>query len=174
MHAVYALVDPRDNKPRYIGITKDLHQRLIQHLRCDGTNYRKDAWIKDLQANHLMLRMDTLQVVTTALEATVQEAYWIHHYLMLKCDLYNDMIPTPLHLKDMTEQRKFAKYVMSSEAATLILHSETAKEAVLELRKQGRGKQFIIGHVWRVKPGASPRYKQAEAEYEAIVAEQEA
>jgi hypothetical protein len=42
-------------------------------------------------------------------------------------------------------------------------------QRVLKLREMGIGKGSIINEVWGVKKGASPRYKQAESEYEAIV-----
>lgn len=40
---------------------------------------------------------------------------------------------------------------------------------VLELRKKGWGKQAIIERLWSVTKGGSPRYRDAEAEYEAII-----
>jgi predicted GIY-YIG superfamily endonuclease len=50
MYVIYALIDPRDNTPRYVGITDDVYARFSQHLRCDSSNFRRDAWIKELKA----------------------------------------------------------------------------------------------------------------------------
>ncbi len=48
----YALVDPRDSKIRYIGITKHLKLRLTEHIRIakndSDTNIHKRSWIKQL------------------------------------------------------------------------------------------------------------------------------
>jgi len=51
--------------------------------------------------------------------------------------------------------------------------SERAREAyeedVRRLRGMGWGKQAMIEKVWNVRKGGSPRYKEAEAMYEAII-----
>jgi hypothetical protein len=44
---IYRLRDPRDNAIRYIGITMNVFEHFKQHLRCDGVNPAKDAWIQE-------------------------------------------------------------------------------------------------------------------------------
>jgi hypothetical protein len=46
---------------------------------------------------------------------------------------------------------------------------EAYEEDVRRLRGMGWGKQAMIEKVWNVRKGGSPRYKEAEAMYEAII-----
>ena len=48
--------------------------------------------------------------------------------------------------------------------------SERVRDRVLTLRKQGESKENIILEVWQAKKGGSEKYKQANREYEAILA----
>jgi len=172
MYVIYSLEDPRDNATRYVGITNDVYQRFCEHIRCDGSNFRKDAWIQELKATNSMVRMPTLEQVKTVAEARVREAYWIHHYLHLGADLLNNHILTPLHLKAKAAQIHTLKAMRDAEIAALAL--STSKDvAVRELRELNWGKQAIIEKVWGVTKGASPRYKAAEAEYEQIMSQLE-
>jgi hypothetical protein len=47
---IYALVDPRNNRIRYIGKAIDIYKRLSQHLR-EKSDTRKGRWIKSLLAS---------------------------------------------------------------------------------------------------------------------------
>jgi hypothetical protein len=95
MYTIYALIDPRDGKVRYVGLTDNVYARFLQHIRCDGTNARKDAWIQELKAANVMLQMTTLQSVEDLKAASAREIYWIHHFLSLGILLYNNVIPNP-------------------------------------------------------------------------------
>lgn len=88
-HTIYALIDPRTNKVRYVGITNDVYARFRQHLHCDGNNLEKDAWIKELKSSQLMLIMRTLEVVDDIVKARGREKYWIQHYKSLGACLFN-------------------------------------------------------------------------------------
>lgn len=174
MYTVYALVDPRDSQPHYVGITDNLYERFIQHLHCDGSNTRKDAWIQSLKDANVVVRMDALQTVASKVEVHVREAYWIHHFLQLGIELYNNTIPTPLNLRGKKAQDFTLRALRDSHIASIIALSSNTDGAVNDLHSQGWGKQAIIEHLWNVKKGGSPRYKQAEAEYEAILQRKEA
>lgn len=93
-YTVYALIDPRDYAVCYIGITNDVYERFFQHLRCDGTNPVKDAWITELRQANVLLIMKTLEVVEDAEKARERETFWIHHYQFLGVRLYNQAIPS--------------------------------------------------------------------------------
>lgn len=88
-HTVYALIDPRDNAVRYIGITHDVYQRMRQHSRCIGDNEQKNAWIQELQDLQLMFHMHVIEQVSTVEKALERESYWIHHYLQQGIPLLN-------------------------------------------------------------------------------------
>lgn len=59
---VYALIDPRDGKPRYIGQTKrPLAERLSGHLGSTRTQPRVRAWVAELRAAGLRPRIIPLR-----------------------------------------------------------------------------------------------------------------
>lgn len=93
-YTIYALIDPRDYTVRYIGITDDVYQRFKEHLRCDGYNPGKDAWIEELKQANVMLIMKTLEVVETVDQARERETHWIHYHRFLGIPLFNLVIPT--------------------------------------------------------------------------------
>jgi len=78
---IYALIDPRDQEVRYIGITTSLYTRFKQHMHCDGTNVSKDAWIQDVLASGHLIIMQTLEQVGTLKEALHHEKQLIWNYL---------------------------------------------------------------------------------------------
>ncbi len=80
-YKIYALIDPRDIAVRYIGMTQSLFDRYKRHFYCDGSNLVKDAWIRELQASHMLFIMQTLEVVDTLEEAREREIAWIRWYL---------------------------------------------------------------------------------------------
>lgn len=75
-HVVYALIDPRDGLPHYIGLTRDVRYRFYRHMRDKETNAVKVAWIDDLGASGLMPGVRILAEVDAADVADV-EIYWI-------------------------------------------------------------------------------------------------
>jgi predicted GIY-YIG superfamily endonuclease len=95
MQVIYALIDPRDGTTRYIGLTDDVYARFSHHLRCDGSNPRKDAWVRELKAAHEIVIMKTLEKMDDRNMALMREAYWIAHYHYLGAFLYNRSYPRP-------------------------------------------------------------------------------
>lgn len=89
MYSIYALIDPRDKSVRYVGITRDVYQRFMDHIQCSGSNYAKNAWITELRAVNKMIIMQTLEDVGTREQALERENYWIKHYEMLKEPIMN-------------------------------------------------------------------------------------
>jgi hypothetical protein len=57
---VYALIDPRTNDPRYVGATKDPHQRLRRHL-LNPPNEKMEQWIEELESEGLSPAMTLLR-----------------------------------------------------------------------------------------------------------------
>lgn len=90
-YTIYALIDPRDNRIRYVGCTYNLTLRLSQHLQCHGLNPAKDAWIQELKKEHLVPIMRGLERVKakTLAEATETENQWIKYYSQPSNDLLN-------------------------------------------------------------------------------------
>lgn len=52
MYIVYALVDPRNYKIRYIGLTKSGYHRFYQHVKMhDKGQKKKNAWISEFESD---------------------------------------------------------------------------------------------------------------------------
>lgn len=81
MYTVYSLVDPRNDATRYVGITENIYSRFTQHIRRDGVNPAKDAWIQELREASVMLVMKSLEYVEGFEEARAREQYWIKHFV---------------------------------------------------------------------------------------------
>jgi hypothetical protein len=76
---VYELVDPRDNRRRYVGQTSDKEKRLDQHCankHYDG-NFEKSEWIDELTKLGLRPRMGVLEECANPWDADAAEKKWI-------------------------------------------------------------------------------------------------
>lgn len=89
MYAVYALIDPRDNTVRYVGMTDNVYARFLQHIRGMDENLAKGIWIQELKALNKMVIMETLEECETSDLACERESYWIRHFEMLQEPLMN-------------------------------------------------------------------------------------
>ena len=90
MYTIYALIDPRDNAVRYIGITERLvHQRLQEHLTNVDGNLKKSAWISELRQLGMSPVVRSLEQVEDRAEALKCESHWIQHYHKLETPLTN-------------------------------------------------------------------------------------
>ncbi len=82
-YQVYALIDPRDKTTRYVGISKDAHSRLAQHL--NEVENRKKAWLFDLKQHGLQPDIEIFETVTSDQDvvslALGREEYWIQSFL---------------------------------------------------------------------------------------------
>lgn len=86
---IYALVDPRDNRIRYIGKTVNIKKRYEQHLYWfTGTNPRKERWIQNLKDKGLKPELDVIEECDRS-SWIEREKYWIAHYREVYPDLTN-------------------------------------------------------------------------------------
>lgn len=117
-YTIYTLIDPRDYQPRYVGITKDVYERFVRHIRCDGDNPAKDAWIQELRALNQMVIMQVVGTTHTREEALRRETEWIHAYHTSGYQLFNkekmpkvaDSMPVPSGKKLACYNGKRARY----------------------------------------------------------------
>ena len=100
MFTVYALVDPRDDTTRYVGISNEIYARFSQHVRCEGNNLAKNAWIQELKEDQVMVIMRSLEVVEDIEQAKEREEYWINHFLKTGVRLFNQYIPRTFSFDD--------------------------------------------------------------------------
>lgn len=91
-YTIYALIDPRDQSVRYIGLTNDVYMRFWQHILRDSSNPGKDSWINELKVVQQVVIMKTLEQVETVEQAREREVFWIGHYTALGENLLNILI----------------------------------------------------------------------------------
>lgn len=77
---VYELIDPRNNKVAYIGITNDLKERFSGHLYNESSNPKKFNWIKKLRALNLKPTMRIIATTSTRDQAEEIEIRTIKAY----------------------------------------------------------------------------------------------
>lgn len=90
---IYALIDPRSNRIRYIGKTyKSLEKRLRQHLKDSysdkESNQGKRDWILSLKRIQLVPKIKLIEVVPPETNWQEREKFWIAYYGEF-CDLLN-------------------------------------------------------------------------------------
>ena len=103
--SIYALIDPRDNGVRYVGLTEYPDERLKQHIQRDG-NIPKRQWITELSQLGLSPLMQTIEIVQTLSAAFEREGHWIHHYIHAGAKLVNIRSPYSINHSnpsDLTE-----------------------------------------------------------------------
>lgn len=72
---IYALIDPRTGRIRYVGKTVDLKKRLKAHLRANEKG-PKDRWIRRLQEKDLEPKVEVLEKCAES-KWEAREKYWI-------------------------------------------------------------------------------------------------
>ena len=77
---VYALIDPRDDSIRYIGMTHNPDQRLKEHLRGGGGNPPKRIWINELRQLGLVPTIQPIEKGLSLPAALERESFLIQHY----------------------------------------------------------------------------------------------
>lgn len=102
MYTIYALIDPRDEHVRYVGITEDVYARFLQHLRCTDNNIDKNLWMQELKSANVMLIMRTVELAETFEDAREREDYWIHYHLSQGERLLNVQIARSFTFEDFT------------------------------------------------------------------------
>jgi len=94
---IYALVDPRDDFVRYIGITTDVKYRYRQHAR-GGYNRSIWRWARELESLGMSPVMRIVETIRREADTSddafkqivsEREVYWIGEYLRLGTPLFN-------------------------------------------------------------------------------------
>jgi hypothetical protein len=86
---IYALVDPKYERVRYVGKSVNLENRYEQHL-CEftGVNPRKERWIQNLKDKGLKPELVVIEECDQS-NWEEREKYWIAYYRELYSDLTN-------------------------------------------------------------------------------------
>ena len=133
LYFVYDLIDPRTEKPRYVGITSNPNARLKRHLEDVDTNPAKFAWISELATEGFEPRLHILEIVDSLKLAREREKYWVDHYLSSSEQLLNiqlagdgreiEALTYELPIFSSRAERVFSEqpgYVSAEEAARML------------------------------------------------------
>lgn len=74
---IYALIDPRDNSPKYIGATSDINKRLRKHLG-EKAGTKKTNWLRELFRLGLKPQAEEIDCVNKK-----DWEFWERHYISL-------------------------------------------------------------------------------------------
>jgi hypothetical protein len=92
-YQIYALVDPRDNTIRYVGLSDDVKVRLYRHTRSSPGNMQEYRWIEELRRDGLSPILQVLETIDTGDDryalAREREEYWISEMNRLGYPLLN-------------------------------------------------------------------------------------
>jgi hypothetical protein len=91
---IYALIDPRTQKIRYVGkTTADIHERLKQHCGAWNGRTKKKAWLRELRSLGLKPKVKLLQKVNRRSFASWRaEDRWIERLVRRGEDLLNSAV----------------------------------------------------------------------------------
>ena len=123
-YAVYAIIDPRDQKPFYVGETKSFARRCKQHLK--GTDQISGLVIRQIKANGfvpLFVVLEEHDEETTALRA---EIFWIETLLARGIDLVNSQAFTG-YWDRLAKRKTEARQADEMEALRKVANGRTAK-----------------------------------------------
>lgn len=84
---IYALFDPRNGEPKYVGSTKDVKARLEGHLYIKKGNIGKIKWIRELRQNGM--RPDVMILESAFEKWKIFEACYVGLFKGWGFDLYN-------------------------------------------------------------------------------------
>lgn len=147
---IYALIDPRDNKIKYIGLTTTGFSRIATHYNAKKKeNTRKVNWVNKLKSLNLCFTVEYLQYCNSVEELKTAEKYWIKYYKSIGVDLLNhteggEDIFIPIYTD---EQRK--------------LHSEKVKKGMKAPGVIEKIRQANIGNTIR----RGKKYTKEQLEY---------
>jgi predicted GIY-YIG superfamily endonuclease len=138
MYVVYALIDPRDNSVRYVGITDDVYRRFQEHIQCAGNNFTKNAWIMDLRSANKMVFMETLEEFESRSEALKGEQYWISHFERMEEPLMN--------VHKSVSPRKSKKTNLQTGRKIVLGYPKPVAKAIDHARSQPKAQENTTGY----------------------------
>jgi hypothetical protein len=88
MNSIYALLDPNDNEPRYIGKSKEPETRFKAHC-CGSSNTHSSRWIQSLKRTGLKPKMVIIEDGLSEDQWPEREQFWIAYYREAGANLTN-------------------------------------------------------------------------------------
>lgn len=109
-YVIYALVDPRDESVRYVGISDNMPRRFMLHLRETGSRTAKGTWLAELQRCGLQPTIKILEEMqvekTQRYLVEERERHWIRAFEQSGASLTN-VRDTPLDPRTNWEPGKY-------------------------------------------------------------------
>lgn len=123
-YTVYAIIDPRSQRPFYIGETKSLQRRTKQHM--DGTDQISGLIVRQIKENGFVPHIVVLETHDDEETALRAEIFWIETMLARGVDLTNSQAFTGYW--DRTAKRaKETRKLASMRQLRAIANGRTAK-----------------------------------------------
>lgn len=121
---VYTLTDPIDNLIKYVGITNNIHKRMITHLN-DNRNTLKSSWIKNLKSKGLKPILEVIDITDSENYIKIEQ-YWI-----------SQMKTWGFPLKNMTDggDGSYGVIPWNKGLKGVFKHSDESKRKMSEYRK---------------------------------------
>ena len=144
-YQIYALIDPRDDIIRYVGLSIDAQIRYKDHLKCLGVSHKERRWISELKQIHLKPLLRILETIETDENAYTiaceRELYWIRKMKDLGNPLLNHLGTTQPYVRvppprfPIPALKKYNYDKVSSSTGTAMSNEEslTIRDVVREL-----------------------------------------
>jgi hypothetical protein len=127
-YTIYKLIDPTDNKIRYVGLTfNTLKERLKSH-RSEKSKSHKCYWITKLKSQGLDPIIESIEENISSYEtACEREIYFIEHYKSIGCDLTNSATGGNKNKKmsEETKEKMRQSHLKRYESYKRIMSDET-------------------------------------------------
>jgi group I intron endonuclease len=137
-YTIYKLIDPTDNRIRYIGLTfNDLKTRLKSHISEPGSSH-KINWIKKIKKIGLKPIIESVEEdISTYETACEREIHFIDYFKSLGCDLTNMASGGNKNRKMSDETRKKMSEGQKERYKHFkLIHSEDTKKKISNSTKE--------------------------------------
>jgi hypothetical protein len=162
---IYALIDPRDDMVRYVGVTRDVYFRLSRHVKEAPKMDRKGAWISELGQLGLSPELEILETVELeAIEidadidvvALEREKYWIHEFLKSGAPLLNISSVSQTQPRRQTRPRPRTDVQDATPSTPFAEALSRARITVTQLCTEADVSRFVVHKIERDEPVSGP------------------
>lgn len=153
IYCIYVLIDPRDNRIRYIGQTPRPEGRYKEHCKKQYRNNHRACWLNKLRSLDLKPIMQIIEECSDSSWAE-RETYWIAYYReVLGCDLVNATDggegmnnPSEETRRKMSEARKGKTHSEESKRKMSEAHRNRSDDHRRNLSESHKGKTLSEEH----------------------------
>jgi GIY-YIG catalytic domain len=157
---IYALIDPRDEAVRYVGVTRDVYFRLSRHVKDASKMDRKGVWISELEQLGLSPELEILETIEGDADiddvALEREKYWIYEFLKSGAPLLN--ISSASQAQPRGPRRPRPR-INDQETTPLTPFGEArvrARLTIAQLCAEANVSNFVVHKIERDEPVSGP------------------